>query len=62
MNPGLQVQGHFEIPQKVLKNTKSISAIVEDIEIIDEYDRPHKLFPMEWGYEVGEQKDWWYNP
>lgn len=64
MNPGLRVQGHFEIPQKVLQNTNRISAIVNDVEIIDEYERPHKLFPMEWvyEYEVGKEKEWWYNP
>lgn len=62
MNPGLRVQGHFGIPQKLLKNTSRISAIVNDIEIIDEYERPHKLFPMEWVYEIGKEKEWWYNP
>ena len=62
MNPGLRVQGHFEIPQKLLKNTTRISAIANDIEIIDESDRSHKLFPMEWVYEINKGLEWWYNP
>lgn len=62
MNPGLRVQGHFAIPQKILKNTKRISAVVNGIEIIDEYERSHKLFPMEWVYEIGKTDEWWYNP
>ena len=62
MNPGMRVQGHFVIPEKVLENTSRISAIVNDIEIVDEYERPHKLFPMEWVYEIDKGADWWYNP
>ena len=63
MNPGLRVQGHFVIPQRLLRNTSRISAIINDIEIIDEYERSHdKLFPMEWVYEIGKEKEWWYNP
>ena len=62
MNPGLRVQGHFKIPEELLKNASRVSAVVNDIEIIDEYERHHKLFPMEWVYEIGQGRDWSYNP
>jgi hypothetical protein len=62
MNPGLYVQGHFEIPEVVFKNAHTLSAVMNDIEIIDEYNRHHQLLPMKWEYEIEGGKNWWYNP
>ena len=61
MNPGFKTQGHFPIPESLIKPGGRISATV-NIEIVDEYGRSHKLLPMEWVYEIETARDWWYNP
>lgn len=62
MNPGFRIQGHFNVPQDLLKNGGRVSATV-NVEIVDEYECRHPLLPMEWVYEIDQpEKGWWYNP
>jgi hypothetical protein len=62
INPGLRTQGHFTIPENIVKKNGRISAIV-NVEIIDEYERSHPLLPIEWVYETDKPRQgWWYNP
>ena len=61
LNPGFLTQGHFEIPDDLVKDAKRVSAVVS-VKIIDRYSRPHELLPMEWVYETEQHKEWWYNP
>jgi len=61
LNPRMGFQGHFSAPNDVLQKNSERFEIKVNITIVDQYERYHKLLPVDWVYE-GDGNYWWANP
>jgi hypothetical protein len=61
LNPRLGYQGHFTAPDEVNKKPDKRFDIKVYVTIIDQYERHHKLLPVNWVYERSNNS-WWANP
>lgn len=60
LNPGMGYQGRFIIEEKAINSSKQLRIKVY-VTVIDFYERPHDLLPVEWAYNR-EADLWWANP
>lgn len=61
LNPQLRYQGHFDAPLTVNKTPYKRFEVEVNVKIIDQYERPHELLPVNWVYEKSGNF-WWANP
>ena len=60
LNPHHGVQGHFQVPSKVVDNTEHLELRVY-VAVIDQYEREHELLPLAWVY-MRDLNSWYLEP
>jgi hypothetical protein len=62
LNPQLSVQGHFAIPESILKRKEEPLRAKVEVTLIDILQRPHTLLPVGYIHNLRPKQDWYFEP